>query len=262
MPHSSRTPTVPRLNPTLDGGTGGGGGGTARVCTRVQKHCSAQCLSASLHVRSRNTTKRARAHRHTHSGGEWQFGAAAKSIVHFPRPIQRAGRPLVPHGHRPDLQRRDHCPFPSAQATGPGPSSMTRLRIPLLRWRPFVRQHKRCVPNPSWKCHRTGDASTQTLNQTKSRAADALKGHIPPPPPPCANTAAVPKVQTKPRSTPTPCVDKPVLERNTHTSKARYLTTMPGIAMLAMTENHITANRMGLPCVVQCCYEQNAPSQT
>ena len=32
-----------------------------------------------------------------------------------------------------------------------------------------------------------------------------------------------------------------------------YVTAMPGIAMLAMAENHIKPNRTRLQCVVQCC---------
>ena len=51
-------------------------------------------------------------------------------------------------------------------------------------------------------------------------------------------------------STPTPCLDRPVLARDTH-SKARYVTDMPGIAILAIAENHIPTNSMGLQCVVQ-----------
>ena len=51
-------------------------------------------------------------------------------------------------------------------------------------------------------------------------------------------------------STPTPCLDKPVLARNTHNSKAQYVTAMPGVAMLAMAQNHIQTNSMGLQCVV------------
>ena len=39
-------------------------------------------------------------------------------------------------------------------------------------------------------------------------------------------------------------------------------TAMPGIAMLAMAKNHIKTDSMGLQCVVQCWYEQNAQSQT
>ena len=74
----------------------------------------------------------------------------------------------------------------------------------------------------------------------------------------------LPLVQAQPRSqktkqnggsTPAPCLDKPMLVRNTHGSKA-------GIAMLAMADNHIKTNSMGLQCVVQCCHEQNAQSQT
>ena len=59
-------------------------------------------------------------------------------------------------------------------------------------------------------------------------------------------------------STPTPCLDKPVLTRDTHDSKARYVTAMPMTAMFAVAENHIQTNRMGL----HCCYEQNVRSQT
>ena len=40
------------------------------------------------------------------------------------------------------------------------------------------------------------------------------------------------------------CLDKPVLARDTHNSKARYGTATPGIAMLAMAEHHIKTNRM------------------
>ena len=48
--------------------------------------------------------------------------------------------------------------------------------------------------------------------------------------------------------------------RDTLDSKVRYAT--PGIAMLAMTDNHINTKSMGVQCPVQCCYEQNAQSQT
>ena len=41
-----------------------------------------------------------------------------------------------------------------------------------------------------------------------------------------------------------------------------YVTAMPGITLLAMAENHIRTSSMGFQCVVQCCYQQNAPSQT
>ena len=34
-----------------------------------------------------------------------------------------------------------------------------------------------------------------------------------------------------------------------------YMTAMPGIARLAMAENHIKTNSMGLQCVVQYCYD-------
>ena len=61
---------------------------------------------------------------------------------------------------------------------------------------------------------------------------------------------------------PTPCLDKSVLACDTHDSKAWYATAMPRIAMLAVAENHIKTNSMGLQCVVQCRYEQNAQSQT
>ena len=59
----------------------------------------------------------------------------------------------------------------------------------------------------------------------------------------------------------TSCLGKPLLACDTHGSKARYMTAMRGIAMLAMAKNHIKTNSMGLQCVVQCCYEQNAHSQ-
>ena len=49
-------------------------------------------------------------------------------------------------------------------------------------------------------------------------------------------------------SMPTPCLGKPVLARNTHDSKARYVTAVSRIAMLAMAENHIKTNRMGMQC--------------
>jgi len=52
-------------------------------------------------------------------------------------------------------------------------------------------------------------------------------------------------------STPTPSLDRPVLARNTHDSKARQVTGMPGVAMLAMAENHIKTNSMGLPGAIQ-----------
>ena len=81
--------------------------------------------------------------------------------------------------------------------------------------------------------------------------------------PPCASAAAVPKVQTKRGfNAHPPCVDKPVHARNTHSSKARYVTAMPGLAMLAVAEHHIQTNRVGLQCVVRCCDERNAQSQT
>ena len=41
-----------------------------------------------------------------------------------------------------------------------------------------------------------------------------------------------------------------------------YMPAMPGIILLAMAENHIRTDSMGLQCVVQCCYEHNALSQT
>ena len=63
-------------------------------------------------------------------------------------------------------------------------------------------------------------------------------------------------------SMPTPCLDKPVLARDTHNSKARYVTATPGIAMLAMAEHHIKTNGKRLQFVVQCCQEQNAQSRT
>ena len=62
-------------------------------------------------------------------------------------------------------------------------------------------------------------------------------------------------------STPT-SLDKPVLGRDTHASKARYVTATAGIAMLGIAEDHIQTNRVGLWCVVRCCDGQNAPSQT
>ena len=34
------------------------------------------------------------------------------------------------------------------------------------------------------------------------------------------------------------------------------MTAMPGLTLLAIAENHIRTNSMGLQCVVQCCYEQ------
>ena len=58
------------------------------------------------------------------------------------------------------------------------------------------------------------------------------------------------------------CLDKPVLARDTHASKARYMAATPGIAMLAVAEHHIQTNSGGWQCVVQCCDEQTAPSQT
>ena len=58
------------------------------------------------------------------------------------------------------------------------------------------------------------------------------------------------------------CLDKAVLAHDAHNSKARYVTAMPGIATLAMAENHIKSNSIGLQCVVQYCYEQNGQSQT
>ena len=79
-------------------------------------------------------------------GTENRHRGAAKSIAHFPRPIQRAGHPLVSHGHRWDLHQWDHCHLPPTQATGTWPSSTTILRIPSLRWRPLVQQNKRCFP--------------------------------------------------------------------------------------------------------------------
>ena len=76
----------------------------------------------------------------------------------------------------------------------------------------------------------------------------------------------LPLAQARPRSqnsisTPT-SLDKPVLGRDTHASKARYVTATPGIAMLGIAEDHIQTNRVGLWCVVRCCDGQNAPSQT
>ena len=44
--------------------------------------------------------------------------------------------------------------------------------------------------------------------------------------------------------------------------RVTHVTARPGITLLAMTENHIRTSSMGFQCVVQCCYEQNAPSQT
>ena len=43
-----------------------------------------------------------------------------------------------------------------------------------------------------------------------------------------------------------PCLDKPVLARNTHGSKAQHVTTMLVKAMLAMAKGHIKTNSMGL----------------
>ena len=43
-----------------------------------------------------------------------------------------------------------------------------------------------------------------------------------------------------------PCLDKPVLVRDAHDSKARPMATVPGTAMLAMAEHHIQTNGMGL----------------
>ena len=40
-----------------------------------------------------------------------------------------------------------------------------------------------------------------------------------------------------------------------------YVTVRPGVTLLAMAENHIKTSSMGFQCVVQCYYEQNAPSQ-
>ena len=44
--------------------------------------------------------------------------------------------------------------------------------------------------------------------------------------------------------------------------RVTHVTAMPGITLFAMDENHIRTSSMGLQCVVQCYYEQNAPSQT
>ena len=49
---------------------------------------------------------------------------------------------------------------------------------------------------------------------------------------------------------------------HTHNSKARHATATPGIAMLAMADNHIQTNSVGLQRVVRGCYEQNARAQT
>ena len=79
------------------------------------------------------------------------------------------------------------------------------------------------------------------------------------PPPPLA--------QARPRSqrcrqnrgsTPTLCLDKPVLVRNTQDSKAWCVAAVPGIAMLAMAKDHIKTNSIGLQCVVPCCYDPKA----
>ena len=53
-----------------------------------------------------------------------------------------------------------------------------------------------------------------------------------------------------------------MLARDTHNSKAWYVTATPGMAMLAVAETHIQPNRMGWQCVARCCDEQNAQSWT
>ena len=52
--------------------------------------------------------------------------------------------------------------------------------------------------------------------------------------------------------------DKPGLAHNTHASKARYVTAVPAIVMLAVAEHHTQTNRMGVQCVVRCRYEPTA----
>ena len=67
------------------------------------------------------------------------------------------------------------------------------------------------------------------------------------PPPPCASTAAVPKVQAKQRFKAHPVFREARACAHTHDSKARYLTAMlRRTATLAMAENHINTNSMGL----------------
>ena len=70
---------------------------------------------------------------------------------------------------------------------------------------------------------------------------------LPPSPPPPAQ--ARPQSQTSRYNSdamPTPCLDKPVLARNTHNSQIGYVTATPGMAMLAMPEHHIQTHRIGL----------------
>ena len=90
----------------------------------------------------------------------------------------------------------------------------------------------------------------------KPSGAESAHGTYPPP-----FAQARPRSQKSRQnsgSTPTPVrLDKPVHARGTHNSKAQYLTAGPGMAMFT-----IQTNRMGLRCVVRCCDEQNAPSQT
>ena len=108
------------------------------------------------------------------------------------------------------------------------------------------------------------DRHLQLFSNLVMLANVTCKARPPPPPlPPLAQAQLrSQKFRQNSGSTPTLCVDKPVLARGAHNSKARYVTATPGIAMLAMAQNHIKTNRMGLQCVAQCCYEQNAHLQT
>ena len=57
-------------------------------------------------------------------------------------------------------------------------------------------------------------------------------------------------VQRSPRAQTRPCM------------RVTHVTARPGRTLLALAENHIRTSSMGFQWVVQCCYEQNAPSQT
>ena len=57
-------------------------------------------------------------------------------------------------------------------------------------------------------------------------------------------------------------VQRPPRARTRPCMRVTHVTARPGITLLAMAENHIRTSSMGFQCVVQCCYEQNAPSQT
>ena len=65
-----------------------------------------------------------------------------------------------------------------------------------------------------------------------------------------------------PRSQAKTAVQRPPRARTRPCMRVTHVTARPGITLLAMAENHIRTSSMGFQCVVQCCYEQTAPSRT